>query len=1479
MAVDLFQLDLKAKVDVADIKKQLKEVSKTTKIELDADGFRKATTDITKFKDAEGQVYIATEKLNNKTGDLNTTLTTTSKESETLGKKFSDMGSKIQSVNGVFQAMKNVVVNVGQALQPLLEFENSLTELKKVSDLSGTSLDNYTDKLAQMGQEVGKSRAEMVDAATEFVKSGFSESDSAELARVANLYMNIADEELNAGEAANFIISQMKAFNLNAQDAEHIIDSINNVSNNTAVSSADLATNIGKASAALAVGGNTYEDVLSLMTAGVEITRSGAKVSRALVSVQSRYNQTIDETSSTGQKLIEWYNKHNIAIKDQEGQQRKLYDTLSDVSKIWNDLSKDEQLYYLNIQAGANQTQNLSAILQNFDQVLNAHDLALNASGSAVTENARAMENLNKKIDNLKASWSEIVLAFANSEAIGNILDKVSSALRDIANNEAAINTIVTLVKTLLLLAGSKAIVGFFSGVKASVVQLLPKITEFITKLTAVKAVLIGAETATGTLGTALLGLVTPLGVVIGLFSVLAIGIATYNKIQKAPSERLEKDKKTLEDTKEKYAEITKEYDELLSRQKTLVSQGSDLNDAEKKRLALLEQQTKELKEQEKQQMANVATSTVGTLQYTQTGTKTVRKQGSEWSVPTEEVLKGQQAFEAMANAIAEATKQYEKGEITLNDYNDRTSELNDQLDTVYDSYLEVIRSGGELNEQDQQNYEALVDLKVAWVDAEGASSVYAKALAKVSPDTETAIKVTDLFKDSLTQLGGTYYYVSQAAKDEAVATAKAALQAAEAELQSVQKRIKAHEALGSILKSNIIAAGGNANFVGAIQDPVVQKLQNAVKEAQSQLQAAQNIQVSMPSGTTTGGGTTSSKKKGSGSAKGSGSSEASQKARKLLEKYKKELEEYQKVQEDAYKKGEISASQYYSNIQKKGKALWQDLKKRGKDYADSAESMFDAYVNANSNSVKEIFSEIDYRYKEGDLTGKQYYNNLWKYANKFYKNGKLSFDEYRDYISKGYDALFDQLEDDYNSGKISAEQYQEQVKKAQSDATKAIRNATKKGLIDKSTAGEVYNLLVKRGAEAANSVAKALHDSMVKAAKQAVAEAEAELEKAQKRQTQAETYISALQFWSDEEQERIDKVIDGYNDEIDKLQEQLDLLDQQNDELDKQAERVKLVNALEDAKKKKVRIYDAKYGWIWGEDKKAVSDAQTALDEFDKEQARQKEKDAINAEIKALEELIKKKEAEKKAYQDVIDEQTKALNRYNIEAQLGATIEEAIFQDRIENFDNWKNSYINGIQEVISAIEAVNNAQSRLDFSQSELDRIEDEDVPEIRTGTTTTTGASYEYTDDMSKQEKRNAAVRANIEKRKSQGYDVSTWYDSNGNLHYKATLPKKNKRAAGDVSIPKSGVYNVNELGDELIVPPKGNFDYLKKGTGVVPANLTRNLMDWGKFNPKNLFGKQMSNVTNDHSVTIQNLTVQSDNAKDFVRQLQNLAIVKQ
>ena len=81
----------------------------------------------------------------------------------------------------------------------------------------------------------------MVEGATEFRKNSFNDEDSANLAQVSAMFQNVADESLSAGDSASFIIAQMKAFGIEADNAIHIVDAVNAVSNNFAVSSGDLA--------------------------------------------------------------------------------------------------------------------------------------------------------------------------------------------------------------------------------------------------------------------------------------------------------------------------------------------------------------------------------------------------------------------------------------------------------------------------------------------------------------------------------------------------------------------------------------------------------------------------------------------------------------------------------------------------------------------------------------------------------------------------------------------------------------------------------------------------------------------------------------------------------------------------------------------------------------------------------------------------------------------------------------------------------------------------------------------------------------------------------------------------------------------------------------------------------------------------------------------------------------------------------------
>lgn len=207
-----------------------------------------------------------------------------------------------------------------------------------------------------------------------------------------------------------------------------------------------------------------------MMTAITEITRNASTAARGLVSIQSRFNQIIDETSSTGQKLTDFYDKHGIAIKDQNGQLRNLYDVLKDTASIWDTLDENEQKYFLNIQAGANQTRNLAALMENFGVAVSATATAMNSAGSAAEENGRVMESLQKKIDNLRAAWENFSTNTITKDFIGNIID-AGAQLLTFANTDLGQATVKALLFGTTIGSATGFIGTFISSIGKAIVN------------------------------------------------------------------------------------------------------------------------------------------------------------------------------------------------------------------------------------------------------------------------------------------------------------------------------------------------------------------------------------------------------------------------------------------------------------------------------------------------------------------------------------------------------------------------------------------------------------------------------------------------------------------------------------------------------------------------------------------------------------------------------------------------------------------------------------------------------------------------------------------------------------------------------------------------------------------------------------------------------------------------------------------------
>lgn len=119
-----YSIIVDAELDLKKIKEQLKEVSSNgvdLKVHGAAQG-KKEIDDVTK----------STRHLNETGQDLELTFNV---------------------AHEVFSKFLSVVKDMaGQ----VYELDAALTEFKKVSDLSGSALDDYVDKLSQLGQEVGR---------------------------------------------------------------------------------------------------------------------------------------------------------------------------------------------------------------------------------------------------------------------------------------------------------------------------------------------------------------------------------------------------------------------------------------------------------------------------------------------------------------------------------------------------------------------------------------------------------------------------------------------------------------------------------------------------------------------------------------------------------------------------------------------------------------------------------------------------------------------------------------------------------------------------------------------------------------------------------------------------------------------------------------------------------------------------------------------------------------------------------------------------------------------------------------------------------------------------------------------------------------------------------------------------------------------------------------------------------------------------
>lgn len=126
----------------------------------------------------------------------------------------------------------NDIIRYGQQVASIVtDINTQITELAKVSEQSSKQIYSDFDSYADIAKEVRGTISDTIAATADWSKNGYSIPDAKQLAEVSQLYKNVGDG-IDIDTANESLISTLKGFQLEADQAEHIVDVFNEVSKN-----------------------------------------------------------------------------------------------------------------------------------------------------------------------------------------------------------------------------------------------------------------------------------------------------------------------------------------------------------------------------------------------------------------------------------------------------------------------------------------------------------------------------------------------------------------------------------------------------------------------------------------------------------------------------------------------------------------------------------------------------------------------------------------------------------------------------------------------------------------------------------------------------------------------------------------------------------------------------------------------------------------------------------------------------------------------------------------------------------------------------------------------------------------------------------------------------------------------------------------------------------------------------------------------
>mgnify|MGYP004458702743 FL=1 len=484
-----------------DIREYQQYINKVISLESQIDKLqRQATLSGGKHKDA---IYGTIDALNEELGDLNRnndalvkrvaaeqSATKASIDATAELKKQSNAQKNLVSVKGatsIWDMMANdirratmriadfgiaakVLNKIPQDIQKVIQYTKELdaamTNIRVVTGASAEEAQTLAQGYTKLAKELGITTVEVANSANEWARQGYEAEQANQLivasSKLAKLGM------ISTTEATKDLTSAIKGFKLSTEDAMSVVDKLTKIDQVAAISAGNLAEGLARVSTTAQQAGLSLDETAAMVTTITEVTqRDASTAGEALRTLISRYSnvkagvftsmgEEAEETSGNINDIEKVLGKLGIRIRTSGTEMRSIEDVLDELAEKWDTLDDVSRNAVASAFAGVRQRESFNILLSNWNRVKELTEESANAAGTADEKYSAYMDSMEAATKRLQNAWE----GFTQSLETSTVMKRMTNAAAFLVENADKLKYLVTVIAA----ASSVKLFDFFTN-------------------------------------------------------------------------------------------------------------------------------------------------------------------------------------------------------------------------------------------------------------------------------------------------------------------------------------------------------------------------------------------------------------------------------------------------------------------------------------------------------------------------------------------------------------------------------------------------------------------------------------------------------------------------------------------------------------------------------------------------------------------------------------------------------------------------------------------------------------------------------------------------------------------------------------------------------------------------------------------------------------------------------------------------------